>query len=171
MKLWISVDVEADGPVPGLYSMVCFGAVIVEPELKRTFKGFTKPLPEAGCNMEALAVSGYTREQTMQFQDPLKTMTEFDNWLHDNCDERPIFVADNNGFDWAYINYYFHKFLGRNPFGFSSRNLGDLYKGMCRNTHVNFKHLRTTRHTHDPVQDAMGNAEALLEMQKNGLRI
>jgi hypothetical protein len=27
------VDVEADGPIRGDYSMVCFGAIVVEPSL------------------------------------------------------------------------------------------------------------------------------------------
>ena len=51
-----------------------------------------------------------------------------------------------------------------NPFGFSSTNLGSLYKGLVRDTSLNFKHLRKTRHTHHPVDDARGNAEALLAM-------
>ena len=28
----------------------------------------------------------------------------------------------------------------------------------------NFKHLRKTKHTHNPVDDAMGNVEALIQM-------
>jgi hypothetical protein len=36
---YIMVDIESDGPVPGDYSMVCFGAVVVEPGLERTFYG------------------------------------------------------------------------------------------------------------------------------------
>jgi hypothetical protein len=36
---------------------------------------------------------------------------------------------------------------------------------------VNFKHLRRTRHTHHPVDDARGNAEALLAMKELGLKI
>jgi hypothetical protein len=68
-----------------------------------------------------------------------------------------MFVADNNGFDWQFINWHF---LGRNSFGFSSMNLGSLYKGLMKDTFANFKHLRKRRHTHHPVDDAMGNAEA-----------
>ncbi len=37
---------------------------------------------------------------------------------------------------------------------------------------VNFKHLRKTKHTHHPVDDARGNAEALLLIiEKCGLKI
>jgi hypothetical protein len=42
---------------------------------------------------------------------------------------------------------------------------------MVKDTFENFKHLRKTAHTHNPVDDAMGNAEALLEMQRLGLKI
>jgi hypothetical protein len=40
---WIMVDIEADGPIPGDYSMVSFGAVVVEPGLERTFYGELRP--------------------------------------------------------------------------------------------------------------------------------
>ena len=63
------------------------------------------------------------------------------------------------------INRYFHHFTGANPFGFSSTNLSSLYKGLVGDMTKNFKHLRKTRHTHHPVDDAKGNAEALLAMR------
>ena len=66
---------------------------------------------------------------------------------------------------------YLHHFLGENPFGHSSTNLGSLYKGLAKDTSVNFKHLRQTKHTHHPVDDARGNAEALLAMKELGLKI
>jgi hypothetical protein len=33
---YIMVDIEADGPIPGDYSMICFGAIVVETSLDRT---------------------------------------------------------------------------------------------------------------------------------------
>jgi hypothetical protein len=166
----VMVDVEADGPIPGDYSMVCFGAVIVEPELNRTFYGRLKPVSERFIP-DALAVSGFTREECLAFDDPQQVMADFKQWLTTNCKGRTLFISDNNGFDWQFINWYFHHFLGNNPFGFSSTNLGSLYKGMQRDTFVNFKHLRKTKHTHNPVDDARGNAEALLQMKEMGLNI
>jgi hypothetical protein len=41
------VDIEADGPIPGDYSMVCFGAIVVEPSLEKTFYGQLKPISES----------------------------------------------------------------------------------------------------------------------------
>ena len=160
---YVMVDVEADGPIPGDYSMISFGAVIVQPGLEQTFYGQLKPISDRFIP-EALAVSGFSREKTMEFDDPVKVMGDFRDWLKQNAKGRCLFVSDNNGFDWQFVNWYFHHFLGENPFGHSSTNLGSLYKGLQRDMFVNFKHLRRTKHTHHPVDDAKGNAEALLAM-------
>ena len=42
---YVMVDIEADGPIPGDYSMVCLGAVVVEPALERTFYGLASRAP------------------------------------------------------------------------------------------------------------------------------
>jgi hypothetical protein len=60
---------------------------------------------------------------------------------------------------------------GHNPFGWSSRRIGDLYCGLVKDSRAQWKYLRKTKHTHHPVDDAKGNAEALLAMQKMGLKI
>ncbi len=167
----IVVDVESDGPIPGDYSMISFGAIIVEEKLERTFYGKLKPISE-NWFPDALKVSGFSREETLQFDDPKSVMEDFNSWIKENAKSRASFFSDNNGFDWQFINWYFIHFIGKNPFGFSSTNLGSLYKGMVKNMFKNFKHLRKTKHTHNPVDDAIGNAEALLHMKNEmGLKI
>ena len=168
---WFMVDVEADGPIPGDYSMVSFGAIVVEPGLERTFYGQLKPISEQWIE-PALAVSGFTRDETLAFDDPATVMQSFANWVKQQSHGQPMFISDNNGFDWQFINWYFHHFLDRNPFGHSSANLGSLYKGVAKDMFTSFKHLRRTKHTHHPVDDARGNAEALLRIKDElGLKI
>jgi 3' exoribonuclease, RNase T-like len=168
---YVMVDVESDGPIPADYSMISFGAVIVEPGVARSFYGRLRPVSDRWIP-EALKVSGVSREESLAFDDPKAVMTAFDHWLAENGGTRLFFISDNNGFDWQFINWYFHHFLGRNPFKHSSTNLGSLYKGLVKDTFQTFKHLRQTRHTHNPVDDARGNAEALLHMKEQmGLRI
>lgn len=164
---WIMVDVEADGPIPGDYSMIAIGAVVVEPSLSNTFYGLLKPISSSYIH-EALAVSGFSREETNEFSDPFEVMIKFNNWV--KSVHKPRFIADNNGFDWSFVNWYFHHFMKENPFGFSSQNLGSLYKGMNKDLFASFKHLRITKHDHNPVNDAIGNAEAFLSMKKMGLK-
>jgi hypothetical protein len=168
---YVMIDAEADGPIPGDYSMISFGAIIVDDNLDKTFYGRLRPITEKYVP-EALQVSGHTREETLSFDEPEKVMREFAAWIRENCPDRPIFISDNNGFDWMFVCWYFHHFIGENPFGHSSQNLGSLYKGLVKDTFKNFKHLRKTKHTHNPVDDARGNAEALLTMIKEeGLRV
>jgi len=166
------VDVEADGPSPSTGSMVCFGIVKVsDPSV--TFYGETAPVHDFWVP-DALAVSGFTREEHEKFQDPRSTMIECAKWLADNTEGSPVFISDNNSFDWQWINDYFHRFIGINPFGFSSRRIGDLYCGMVKHAGKNRdwkRKLRKTVHDHNPVNDAKGNAEALIAMKEMGLNI
>lgn len=178
---YVMIDVETDGPIPGDYSMIAIAAVVVEPGLTQTFKRYVRPLPGASYQDEALAVGGFTRVETMDepwFEDPRAVMEALEEWLSNlsitdklGFISKPIFIADNNGFDWMFVCWYFWHFLGRNPFGFSSQNLNSLYKGLTRDAFASFKHLRRTKHDHNPLNDAMGNAEALIHMiNEMGLR-
>src|SRR6478752_1595225 len=126
---YIVVDVEADGPCPGLYSMVCFGAVIVKDGVEESFYGKVEPISKKWIP-DALAISGFSREQHEKFDDIPTVMEEFREWIRANSKGSPIFISDNPAFDWQWINYYFHTFTkGGNPFGFSARRIGDLYCG------------------------------------------
>lgn len=158
------VDIESDGPIPGDYSMISFGAVLVDDNLDKTFYGKLKPISENWIP-QALAVSGHSRNETLEFDEPKEVMEKFAEWIKHNSKGQAVFISDNNGFDWMFICWYFHHFLDKNPFGHSSQNLGSLYKGLVKDTFKNFKHLRKTKHTHHPVDDAKGNAEALLTMK------
>lgn len=178
--MYVMVDIEANGPIPGDYSMFWFGAVIVEPGLQYTFEGKLAPLPNAKVEIINGECIGYklasvTHEQVLDWPDPSKTMESFADWLGkqqvQHRARQPMLVSDNNGYDAMWIAWYFHHFLDFNPFGHSSTNLGSLYKGLVKDAFKNFKHLRVTKHTHNPVDDAMGNAEAMLKMQEMGLKM
>lgn len=169
---FVIVDVESDGPIPAEFSMVCFGVVLFDDALDKTFYGKTRPISDRFIS-EALAVSGFSREQHLGFDDPRAAMESFASWLDQHAKGRPVFVSDNVAFDWQFINYYFHRFLGRNPFGFSGRRIGDLYAGLVKDASkaTEWKKFRVTKHTHNPVDDAKGNAEALKKFRDLGLKI
>ena len=165
---WTMVDVEADGPIPGDFSMIEIGAVLIDVEredLSRRFSANLKPISDKFLP-EALVVSGYTRDQTLAFDDPVLVMTNFSTWVETNSVGRPMFISDNNGFDWMFVCWYFYHFCQKNPFGHSSTNLGSFYKGIEKDFSKNFKHLRKSKHTHKAVDDALGNAEAFLTIVK-----
>lgn len=172
MSIFI-VDAETDGPAPGLFSMVSFAAVKVSEDLKTTFFAKTKPISEKWIP-EALAISSISREEHLLYPEPEIAMLDFFKWVKANSKGRPVFMSDNLAFDWSFINYYFHAYVGENPFGFSGRRIGDFYSGLEKNLFAasDWKKFKVTPHTHDPVDDATGNAEAFITIcKKHGVRI
>lgn len=170
---YIVIDVESDNPSPAIGSMVCFGAVLVS-DTTKTFYGKTKPICD-NWNAESLSISNISRQEHESFDDPQEVMLRFEQWITEVGVGRPIFISDNPAFDWQWINFYFWKYLNRNPFGHSARKIGDIYCGLMKNVSRNndwkWKY-RKTKHTHDPVQDCLGNAEALIAFRDElGLKI
>jgi hypothetical protein len=89
------------------------------------------------------------------------TFRQFKEWLDPRMPV--VLVSDNLAYDFQWINFYFWRYFGQNPFGHSGRRIGDFYAGLvgdCRSTQKR-KRLRRTKRDHHPVHDALGNAEAL----------
>ena len=160
---YVLVDIEADGPIPGKYSMISIGAVLFDDSLDHTFYATLRPVSEEWVP-SALAISGFSREQTLGFEEPKSVMERMLDWVRSIENGPCWFIADNVGFDWSFVNWYFHTFCGENPFGHNTEDLGSLYKGIVRDFSKDFEHLRSTTHTHNALDDAIGNAEALQRM-------
>ena len=73
---YVMVDVESDGPIPGDYSMICIGAVLVREGLDQTFYGRLRPISDEWIP-DALTISGFTREETLAFEEPAVVMARF----------------------------------------------------------------------------------------------
>ena len=164
MTLFV-VDTEADGPAPGLFSMVSFGVVEFTPQGPgKTYMGEVAPISERWIP-SALAVSGVSREQHLAYQKPEIVMPHFAAWVNsvNKPGTRATLVSDNPAFDWQFMNYYLWAYNDGNPFGHSARRIGDFYAGLQGDffARQDWKKLKTTKHTHNPLDDAMGNCEAL----------
>lgn len=129
-ELFICVDVETAGPNPGQYALLSIGACLVDDpsvtfyiELQPDREKFE---PEAmkihGLNLDSLQHTG---------EKPEAAMRQFANWVHlvSQPDLRPVFVALNAPFDWMFINDYFHRYLGKNPFGHSALDIKAYFMG------------------------------------------
>jgi hypothetical protein len=153
----VFVDCEAQGacPAAGVGYLTEFGAVTLGRE---SFYGRVRK--ESGLSpTPARSVGEHERA----------VFVAFDAWLREVVREgRPVFVSDNPAFDWQWINDGFWRTLGRNPFGHSARRIGDFYAGLCGDwgRTQQWKRLRRTKHTHHPVDDAMGNAEAWMRLMQ-----
>lgn len=161
MTRMIFVDCEAVGGAPSVGHLTEFGAV--DFESRKSFHGVLWESEPDPVNPAIPRIIGQQFDEKAVFQ-------SFATWLK-QWNERVVFVSDNNGYDSQWINDGFLRTLGENPFGHSSRRISDFYAGLTgdwKNTQ-GWKRLRITPHTHNPVDDALGNCEAF-ERLLNGER-
>jgi len=172
-EIFISVDIEATGPIPGEYSMISLGACMVD-DLSQTFYCEFKPIT-SNYIPEAVAVSGLSLKILDDHGvEPADAMAQFEQWLQLVCGQhRPIFVAFNATFDWMFVSYYFHRFLGRNPFGISGLDIKAYYMGKLNTTwqqttkqNIETRFHSSREHTHHALDDALEQAELFINLRE-----
>lgn len=115
-EIYVATDVEADGPIPGSYSMLSVGmAVVDDPE--HSYYTELKPISDRFVP-EALAVSGLDRERLKrEAPDAATAMNGVAQWV-DSLSPlgKPVFLAAPAVFDGMFLHWYFIEFVGRDPF-------------------------------------------------------
>jgi ribonuclease T len=165
-ELFISVDVETAGPIPGEYSLLSIGACNAEDDIE-SFYVELKPI-NRNAVPEALKVTGLSLDKLGEHGiTPSDAMKDFANWIaRITGDDTPVFVGFNAPFDWSFVNYYFHKFIGNNPFGFTALDIKALYMGATGSSWSDTRSSRIAerlrpqqRGNHDALRDARYQAE------------
>ncbi|GGT49148.1 hypothetical protein GCM10010271_61690 [Streptomyces kurssanovii] len=180
-SLYFSVDVEADGPIPGPYSMLSFGAAVAgrqvadryepaDPE-KDTFYRELRPISEDFVP-RALAVSGLDRERlAAEGNEPAAAMAAFGDWVREACEAhggtQPVMCGYPASYDWTFLYWYLLRFTGASPFGHSGcLDMKTLYAVKARlplravtKSAMPRELLSTRRHTHHALDDAIEQAE------------
>lgn len=177
--LYISADVETDGPVPGRYSLLSFGLVVVgrydgrrferERSERPSFYRELQPISDEYQD-EALAVNGLDRKRLAhEGVDPSQAMIEAAEWVREMSEgHRPVLVAYPVAFDWAFLYWYFEQYVpGGSPFGHSScLDIRTLYQAVAgtvfdrsgKGTMPGFLQP-STPHTHNALDDAIEQGE------------
>jgi DNA polymerase III epsilon subunit-like protein len=130
VETYISVDVETAGPIPGEFSLLQIGAICVQGDFE-PFECLVKPLNDR-ADPEALRITGLNLDELARDGlEPAQAMSDFAGWIEKvtGADNSPVLVGLNAPFDWSFINYFFVKYLGRNPFGISAIDIKSLYIG------------------------------------------
>lgn len=181
-EIYISVDVEADGPNPGPYSMSSFGATVagigqlevftpVDPQLKENqFYAELKPISDKFIP-EAIAVGGFDHEALqISGQHPGLAMTDFAHWVNNvarKYDATPVCTGYPVAYDFMFINWYLISFSDiPSPFGHGrTKDIKEAYANKANTTIINStkrfmpKHLFSTLpHTHNALDDAVEQA-------------
>lgn len=129
-EIFLSIDVETSGPIPGEYSMLTLGACNVDDPCQ-VFSCKFKPISDK-VDPKAIAVTGLSLETlAVEGAAPEVAMAHFRDWVSQVVGDQgtPVFVGLNAPFDWSFVNYYFHRYLKANPFGFAALDIKALYMG------------------------------------------
>lgn len=131
LQTFISVDIEAAGPIPSQYALLSIGAcTLTHP--RQTFYVELKPDREIS-DPGAMAIHGLDLERlAREGMPPEAAMQNFANWLGEVLPpaEQPLMVAFNAPYDWMFIHDYFIRYLGTNPFGHSAVDIKAVYMGL-----------------------------------------
>ena len=178
-EVFICVDVETAGPIPGRYAMLSIGACLVK-DIGETFYVELKPDRDE-VQPEALAISGLDMELLRrEGVEPARAMQQFAEWIAGLVPPggRPVFVAFNAPFDWMFINDYFHRYLGKNPFGHSALDIKAYFMGQTgvnweqtSMQHISSHFLEEVHLTHNALRDAQDQAEVFQKILKLNPRL
>jgi hypothetical protein len=176
--VYISADIEADGPIPGEFSMLAFGFAVAARFDGKTFSAQDPEAATLYCELkpisdefdpDALGVSGLDRERLRRDGlEPETAMQQARRWVTEQGrGDRPVLVGYPVVFDWLFLHWYFMRFTGDSPFGFSSAlDMKTMYQQKARVTLDRAGHndlppflQSTRRHTHNALDDALEQAE------------
>lgn len=177
-EIYISTDVETDGPIPGPHSMLSFGsaAYTADKTLIGTFSANLETLPEASAHPKTAEWWATQPEAwaacRKDLESPAAAMARYLAWIQ-TLQGRPVFVAYPAGFDFLFIYWYLIRFVGESPFSHSALDMksfamAQLKKDYRESTKRNMpKHwFDKLPHTHVALDDAIEQGALFCNMLK-----
>ncbi|HXB71926.1 MAG TPA: hypothetical protein VNY05_27060 [Candidatus Acidoferrales bacterium] len=166
-EIYVSTDIEVDGPIPGPYSMLGFGSAAYQADKKliSTFTSNLEPLPGASTHPDTMAWWAERPEawaaNRKDLRDPAEAMCGYVKWL-DSLPGKPVFVAYPAAFDFLFVYWYLIRFVGRSPFSFAALDiktmamvlLGKEYRH-CTKKGMPRRWFDEVPHTHIALDDAI----------------
>jgi hypothetical protein len=182
-EIYVSTDVEVDGPIPGPHSMLSFGsaAYLADKTLVSTFAVNLQTLPGATSHPETMAWWARHREAWEASRRdprlPAKAVADYIQWLEE-LPGKPVFVGYPAAFDFMFVYWYLMRFAGRSPFSFSALDiktmamvmLGEDYRRVAKKKMPKdwFDELP---HSHVALQDAIEQGALFCNMLAQSRRL
>ncbi|MGK0351862.1 MAG: hypothetical protein ACJAYX_002543 [Planctomycetota bacterium] len=181
-EIFVSTDIEADGPIPGPNSMLSFASVALRSD-KTVISEFTanlQVLPDSQPHPrttlwwegfpEALAKA---RENP---EDPAEVMPRYVKWVR-RLPGRVVMVGLPAAYDFMWIYWYLQRFCNESPFGHSALDVKTYAMAMLKNPYRDcVKHALPKEwsddlpHTHVALDDAREQGAMFINMlRRNGV--
>lgn len=185
-EIFVSIDVETDGPTPAVNSMLSIGAVAITPgyygyRITEVFCNNLQPLPDRIPDSDTVkwwsSQPDAWAEVCKNQLTPQQAMDNFAKWLSDLTAVAPaklVAVAWPASFDFEFVNNYMHQFYGENPLGFACMdirsyanglfNVAGYYERLPFDLYQHFNIDTTDLRPHVSVDDAIKQGRLLIEL-------
>ncbi|MEJ2769675.1 exonuclease [Mycetohabitans sp. B46] len=130
-EIYVSTDIEADGPIPGPHSMLSFAsaAYTADKQLIATFSANLDTLP--GASPHPIQDAWWKTQPDAwaacrtDTRAPEEALPAYVDWV-EALPGKPVFVAYPAGFDFTFMFWYMMRFAGRCPFSWSALDIKTL---------------------------------------------
>jgi hypothetical protein len=180
-EIYVSTDVETDGPIPGPNSMLSFAsaAFLADKTLVGTFSANLELLPGAVGDPKTMAWWGENREaweaSRRDLRGPAEAMGDYLRWVK-GLPGKPVFVAYPAGFDFMFVYWYLIRFAGESPFSFSALDVKSYAMAMLGVPYREAVKRNMPRawfddvpHTHVALDDAIEQGRMFCNMLRENL--
>jgi hypothetical protein len=176
-EIYVSTDIEADGPIPGPHSMLSIGSVAYDDtgvELS-SFSANLDTLPGATGHPDTMAwwqgQPDAWRACRTNLQSPAAAMKRYADWLS-SLPGACVFVGYPVAFDFMFVHWYLHRFEGRSPFSHSALDLKTMAMMLLRSRYREATKRHMPRrwfapdagHHHVAVDDARAQGALFVSM-------
>lgn len=179
-EIYISTDIETDGPIPGPHSMLSLGSAAygADLELIATFSVNFELLPGAEGHPDTMAWWNTQPEAwaacRLDPQPPESAMKSYAEWIRE-LGGRPVFAAYPAGFDFTFVYWYLIKFTGQSPFSHSALDMKTLamalmkkpYRDSVKRNMPKRWFSAGARHTHTALDDAIEQGALFCSMMRH----
>jgi hypothetical protein len=155
-EIYVSTDVETDGPIPGPHSMLSFASAAYRADktLIDTFAANLELLPGAAGHA---ATMDWWRKHPVAWaatrtdlRAPSEAMPAYARWLK-SLPGKPVFVAYPLGFDFTFVYWYLHRFAGECPFSHSGLDIKTLAMALLKRPYRESTKRNMPRHWFDDL--------------------
>lgn len=178
VEIYVSTDIEADGPIPGDFSMLALGSVVFDDSGKEISSFYARLHPLEGARQDPDTMAWWAKhpeawaEITAEPRSPAhEVMPRYCSWLK-QLPGKPVFVGYPASYDFMFVYWYLQHFAGESPFGFQALDiktyamvvLGTPFRGTTKRTMPKQWFADAPQHTHQPLDDAREQGKLFFEV-------
>lgn len=182
-EIYVSTDVEADGPIPGPHSMLSFGSAAYRADktLLGIFTANLELLPGASGDLRTMewwkTQPAAWAASRRDLQSPAGAIKNYVAWLK-ALPGRPVFVAYPAGFDFLFVYWYLIRFAGESPFSHSALDIKSYAMAMlrcdyrlCTKRGMPARWFDDQPHSHEALGDALEQGALFCNMLAENMAV